>query len=492
MKLNVACPFTGMQKVIVVEDAKTLSQIYEKRIAQEIAGEVLGEQYAGYVFRITGGNDKQGFPMKQGVLTQSRVRLLMKGGTTCYHPKRNGERKRKSVRGCIVGPDIAVLNMIIAKKGAGELEGLTDKVLPRRLGPKRATKIRALFLLDKKDDVRKYVITRQPEKKEGQEKQPRAKRPKIQRLVTPKRVARKRHELQHKRQRVAKAKADAAEYHALLKRRLAEQRAKRHTHLSQKRQERLSAVKESGGDGAAAASAKKADGGAKKKAAAADAKKDDKKGSSGAAAAAAAAAATDSGAKAPKKESKKAPKKAKDSKKAPKKAKKYRARGTHVPVTTKKKDSIPTAGLLRTRASFSRATVGGGVEREQRVVRAAPLPAVPLVQQPVPPQREPAHGAHVDGVHRAVVRGARHALVVGECTRERHAVRHAQRRHELARAVDARLAVHVDERVAGAHVAHDARHAPRQLVGLPRGHRAHQVLVQHAVGARRRARLHAL
>ncbi|VDM86043.1 unnamed protein product [Strongylus vulgaris] len=43
--------------------------------------------------------------------------------------------------------------------GDQDIEGLTDKVLPRRLGPKRATKIRKLFNLTKEDDVRKYVIT---------------------------------------------------------------------------------------------------------------------------------------------------------------------------------------------------------------------------------------------------------------------------------------------------------------------------------------------
>ena len=47
-------------------------------MGQEIDGEVIGDQYKGYVFRITGGNDKQGFPMKQGVLVNGRVRLLLK------------------------------------------------------------------------------------------------------------------------------------------------------------------------------------------------------------------------------------------------------------------------------------------------------------------------------------------------------------------------------------------------------------------------------
>lgn len=49
-----------------------------------------------------GGNDKQGFPMKQGVLTPQRVRLLLSKGQSCYRERRDGERKRKSVRGCIV------------------------------------------------------------------------------------------------------------------------------------------------------------------------------------------------------------------------------------------------------------------------------------------------------------------------------------------------------------------------------------------------------
>jgi hypothetical protein len=42
-------------------------------------------------------------------------------------------------------------------QGDGELPGLTDTVLPNRLGPKRATKIRKFFNLSKEGDVRKYV-----------------------------------------------------------------------------------------------------------------------------------------------------------------------------------------------------------------------------------------------------------------------------------------------------------------------------------------------
>ena len=108
----------------------------------EVDASTLGEEWNGYVFRITGGNDKQGFPMKQGVLTQGRVRLLLSKGHSCYRPRKTGERKRKSVRGCIVDGQLSVLSVIIVKKGEAEIPGLTDNTIPRRLGPKRASKIR--------------------------------------------------------------------------------------------------------------------------------------------------------------------------------------------------------------------------------------------------------------------------------------------------------------------------------------------------------------
>jgi small subunit ribosomal protein S6e len=50
-------------------------------MGHEIDGEVLGDEFKGYIFRITGGNDKQGFPMKQGVLINGRVYLLLKKST---------------------------------------------------------------------------------------------------------------------------------------------------------------------------------------------------------------------------------------------------------------------------------------------------------------------------------------------------------------------------------------------------------------------------
>jgi len=244
MKLNISYPPSGAQKCIEVDDEKKLRALYDKRMSQEVIGDDLGDQFKGYIFKITGGNDKQGFPMKQGVLTNTRIRLLLGPNTTCYRPRRDGERKRKSIRGCIVGADLAVVHLVVVKKGDEEIPGLTDRYLPRRLGPKRASKIRKLFNLSKEDDVRKYVIRREIPVKEGKTaKGKRTKAPKIQRLVTPQTIQRKRHRMALKRERSEKNKAEAAEYAKLLAQRNKERREKRQQSLSKKRQQRESTSK---------------------------------------------------------------------------------------------------------------------------------------------------------------------------------------------------------------------------------------------------------
>ncbi|XP_037665127.1 40S ribosomal protein S6-like [Choloepus didactylus] len=231
---------TGCQKLIEVDDERKLRTFYEKRMATEVAADALGEEWKGYVVRISGGNDKQGFPMKQGVLTHGRVRLLLSKGHSCYRPRRTGERKRKSVRGCIVDANLSVLNLVIVKKGEKDIPGLTDTTVPRRLGPKRASRIRKLFNLSKEDDVRQYVV-RKPLNKEG--KKPRTKAPKIQRLVTPRVLQHKRRRIALKKQRTKKNKEEAAEYAKLLAKRMKEAKEKRQEQIAKRR--RLSSLRAS-------------------------------------------------------------------------------------------------------------------------------------------------------------------------------------------------------------------------------------------------------
>ncbi|KAL5481277.1 hypothetical protein EMCRGX_G021408 [Ephydatia muelleri] len=228
MKLNISYPATGCQKLLNIEDELRVRPFYDKRMAAEVPADCLGDEWKGYVVRISGGNDKEGFAMKQGVLTNGRVRLLLSKGHSLYRPRRDGERKRKSVHGCIVDSNLSVLNLVIVKKGENEIPGLTDKTIPRRLGPKRVGKIRKLYNLSKEDDVRQYVIRRPIQPKEGKvHKRPKFKAPKIQRLITPQRLQRKRHLLALKKRWGEKSRAEAAEYAKLLAQRTKEAREKK-------------------------------------------------------------------------------------------------------------------------------------------------------------------------------------------------------------------------------------------------------------------------
>jgi len=216
MKFNIAYPRNGAQKMYEIDDEHKWGKLVDRRMGQEFEGEILGDQFKGYIFKITGGTDKQGFAMKQGILIKGRVRLILEPGSSGFICRKDGAHRRKAVRGCIIGVDIGSLCLIIVKKGDAELEGLTDVQNPRRLGPKRANKIRRMFGLPKhsdnllkkdaarvqvdKFDVCRYIIKR-PTKEVGDKKYYKA--PKIQRLVTSERLRRKR---LYRSSRVEKAK----------------------------------------------------------------------------------------------------------------------------------------------------------------------------------------------------------------------------------------------------------------------------------------------
>lgn len=213
MKFNVCYPQTGAQICIEIDDDKKYAIFFDQRMGAEVPGDTLGDQYKGYIFKIMGGNDRDGFPMKQGVMIKGRTRLLMCTGHKCFYPRRTGEKRKKSVRGCIVGADISVLALKIVKKGQSEIPGLTDIKVIRRLGPKRASKIRKLLGISKKDDkksilLRKSVVRRTFDKN-GKKRQ---KAPKIQRLVTSARLRRKKIFKNDKKEKWQKRINDVKEY----------------------------------------------------------------------------------------------------------------------------------------------------------------------------------------------------------------------------------------------------------------------------------------
>merc|ERR1712110_38884 len=223
MKFNISDPTTGGNKKIEIDEEKYIRPFFDRRMGNEINGEVMGDDYKGYIFRITGGNDKQGFTMKQGILISGRSRILFKKRGTTYRPRRTGERKRKSVRGCITGPDLAVIALRVVVKGDKDIDGVTNVDFANRLGRKRRNKIMKDFALDKKvDDVRKYVVRREQRTKGDKTYY---KSPKVQRMITEKRLRRKKERSDNKIAAVKQSQEKAAAYEKLMKDYFAEKRA---------------------------------------------------------------------------------------------------------------------------------------------------------------------------------------------------------------------------------------------------------------------------
>lgn len=94
----------------------------------------------------------------------------------------------------------------------------------RRLGPKRASYIRKVFALRKTDDVRKYVVRR--EVKKGDKTF--FKSPKIQRLITEKRIRRKQLVKRAKVDGFKKSKELRAKYDKVLSKVIKERKAAHH------------------------------------------------------------------------------------------------------------------------------------------------------------------------------------------------------------------------------------------------------------------------
>jgi small subunit ribosomal protein S6e len=241
VKINIAYPPFNTNQMIEIDDEKKWRVFLEKRLSEEVPADSLGDEFKGYVFKITGAYDKEGFAAMQGVMLNHRVRLLLDGRTGQYSPKCHGCRKKKSVRGCIIGSDMSCINVAIVKRGPADLPKLTDPSAkrPNVHGPKRANNIRKAWGLGKKEDVRQYVVKRVVPGKNG--KKDRVKSPKIQRLITPLVKRRRRRLEREEKKKVEKARKEAADYHMLLKQIRAQKRV---SLLSKKRGENKSRLSE--------------------------------------------------------------------------------------------------------------------------------------------------------------------------------------------------------------------------------------------------------
>ena len=85
-----------------------------KRVGDEVDGSPVG--LGGYRMRITGGSDRNGNPMRGDLPGMARRRLLLSGGVG-FHPRLEGERRRKMVRGNEITQDFVQINASVTAYG---------------------------------------------------------------------------------------------------------------------------------------------------------------------------------------------------------------------------------------------------------------------------------------------------------------------------------------------------------------------------------------
>lgn len=127
IKLNIGDP-KSKKTVTVVLDEQASPKLYGKRLGQTIKGELVDKP--GYEFLITGGSDTAGFPMRNDIESERRVKILTtKGVGNRFTGK--GIRLRKTVAGALVTSTTSQLNLKVTKSGNKplvEAESKAEKV----------------------------------------------------------------------------------------------------------------------------------------------------------------------------------------------------------------------------------------------------------------------------------------------------------------------------------------------------------------------------
>lgn len=111
-KMIISDPETGNSKLVELEETRAVPLIGRK-IGEMLDGSIVG--LPGYKVQITGGSDKDGFPMRPNVHGGVRRRVVLGGGVG-FKPKSEGERKRKTVRGNVITDEIVQINIKIVEK----------------------------------------------------------------------------------------------------------------------------------------------------------------------------------------------------------------------------------------------------------------------------------------------------------------------------------------------------------------------------------------
>lgn len=118
-------------KITVGAEDGTTHQI-EIDEASQLVGHKIGETFdggivelPGYKLEITGGSDKQGFPMRRSIEGSERRSILIGEGSGIQAEE--GVRRRKSVRGNTVSTNTEQLNTKVVESGSKSIEEILEE-----------------------------------------------------------------------------------------------------------------------------------------------------------------------------------------------------------------------------------------------------------------------------------------------------------------------------------------------------------------------------
>ena len=118
-KVIVSDPETGTSKVVELDETRA-SPFIGRRLGETLDGSAV--DLPAHTVQILGGSDKDGVPMIGNVHGGVRRRVVLSAGVG-FAAKKQGERRRKTVRGNIITDEIVQINMKITQKPAKAPEG---------------------------------------------------------------------------------------------------------------------------------------------------------------------------------------------------------------------------------------------------------------------------------------------------------------------------------------------------------------------------------
>ncbi len=95
-----------------------------KKIGEIVDGIFVG--LPGYKLQITGGSDKDGFPMRSDLPGPRRKKLLV-SKSTGFKSLEGGLRRRKNMRGNTISPDTLQINLKVTQHGMKPVGDLVKK-----------------------------------------------------------------------------------------------------------------------------------------------------------------------------------------------------------------------------------------------------------------------------------------------------------------------------------------------------------------------------